>query len=651
MNKKISLLAILSLLTACGGTNSVVSRSTLPTDTKKPSKDNTKQETTVSIVEQAKEKFAVSQDNKKEIVAKAEESTTIDISNYDTIVEIDNDVFKSSNEQPNRSLASRVRASKSNATGKSKIENKTEVVTELSDTEKKYNLIQIYVKWLKSTKDLLDAINQKFQEKEKSSVFTNVIKEGVSIFVGKDEAEEIVKDTTKIVETLVEKAEEIKTAVEEKQETYTVKVFDLSKDFKFNLYNREHYDPNEQGEDESKKTKLLFITDENKNPIGIRLDMYESGNNTTELGDIGVSFKLDELKKDETTNIVSGQKVNHEIFKNIIAIFHKDEDGKETVVGVTSAGKSYETGVREETGDDLSLDLINGALIDKGILEDGVVVSEFLKNEGKPEDGADYEFLEHMIGADETVVKNLVGNGLTQEQFDKREVDLGNGYILRFGLDDNDCKYIYDIVLGGAKADLSYSQFGYIRTTLDIPVKHTNEFYNHTIYGGIDSYKSSIEKVEDGTKFSGYAVGSVFENIHKGNDSVLPLVGSVDLTVSGAESKTEQLKFKFDNWYDIDVSRVGGGTQTISLSMPEGRVISDEIREHYTQENDGKIESLSLNNSGYFTTEYYGFDNKPSEVVGLVSGESSWKDGDVSGEIMFEIGFGAKKVETSAKSE
>lgn len=254
-NLKISLIALSTLLTACGGGGSgnSVPNTTLPS-------------TTISS-------FSVQSDNKKEIVEMAEKSLgkSIDTSNYDTIVAVDDSL----------------KTSTTNVASTRNVVSKSAKTTSLSEIEKKYNLIQIYAKWIEAEKEVLETINEKLENKD---IFTTAITQGLTIFVGKEVAETINK-AENIIDAVIEKAEDIKTAIEENKAKFEVVKYDLSKDFKFTP-NIEEY---------NEDITIQFTVDENGNAKGIKLNGHED--------QIDVEFNLSDLKKDKT-GIVKGVQTN-----------------------------------------------------------------------------------------------------------------------------------------------------------------------------------------------------------------------------------------------------------------------------------------------------------------------------------------------------
>ena len=251
-NLKISLIALSTLLTACGGGGSgnSVPNTTLPG-------------TTISS-------FSIQSDNKKEIVEMAEESLgkSIDTSNYDTIVAVDDSLKTSTTNVANTRNA----VSKSAKT------------TSLSEIEKKYNLIQIYAKWIEAEKEVLETINEKLKNKD---IFTTAITQGLTIFVGKEVAETISK-AENIIDAVIEKVEDIKTAIEENKAKFEVVKYDLSKDFKF------------PSNIEQEDSVIQITVDENGNAKGIKIDA--NGINVKDL-----EFELSDLRKYEN-GLLKGEK-------------------------------------------------------------------------------------------------------------------------------------------------------------------------------------------------------------------------------------------------------------------------------------------------------------------------------------------------------
>ena len=608
MKNKVSSIALLLTLTACGGGNSPVS--TLPTST------------TVNIREQSKQKLAVEKDNSKDIIAKAEQNigNEIDTSNYDTIVEIDNEIFSSTDENTNRSAKSRRRATTTNWKKSS----------ELTETEMKYNLIQIYAKWLKSAQNKLEKIAEKFTEKKQDNILTNVIKEGVSIFFSKEEAENITKEADKVLDTFISKLDEIKESVEAKETTFQAKSFKLDTDFKWGLNAV-------IASDADKDPELKFVTDENGNAVAVKLKLYEYDNNNR-ITDISKTFELKDLKQDEKTKIVSGRK-SETTKMNVLTI----TNGKE-LLAVTGADLSDDKAENKS--------IINQIIADKDVvnMNKEEFISYIKKSRQDDYEGADFEFLSSLFedenkSVDWEKVKNLMVNGISETDFNKGYIDLGSGYKLNIEKNDNNFVVNYDLVLGGASANLSYTQFGYVKATLDTPVSHENEYYYYLVNGGNDYYKSDITKVENGTKFIGTAVGKLIENIHNGNDSSMDLAGTVDLTVKDAKNKAENIQFKFDNWYDINVDTENGSIKSATFTA-DNKDIADNVKEHFMTEDEGKITDLNtaLGNKN-LTTAYYGADDNPTEIIGQFQGKThDWIDENgESGSIKFGISFGAKK--------
>ena len=257
-NLKISLIALSTLLTACGGGNgggNSVPNTTLPT-------------TTVSS-------FSVQSDNKKEIVAMAEKElgAPIDTSNYDKIVSV------------NESLT----ASASNYSNARNATSKSAKATGLSETEKKYNLIQIYANWINADKEILNTITEKLEDE---TIFKTAITQGLTIFVGKEIANEIAK-ADNIIDSIIEKAEDIKTAITENKDKFTAVKYDLSKDFKF------------PSNIEQEDSVIQITVDENGNAKGIKIDA--NGINVKDL-----EFELSDLRKYEN-GLLKGEKTkgNH----------------------------------------------------------------------------------------------------------------------------------------------------------------------------------------------------------------------------------------------------------------------------------------------------------------------------------------------------
>ncbi|MDE6224278.1 MAG: hypothetical protein K2M23_02260, partial [Alphaproteobacteria bacterium] len=224
--------------------------------------------------------FSVQSDNKKEIVAMAEKElgAPIDTSNYDKIVSV------------NESLT----ASASNYSNARNTTSKSAKATGLSETEKKYNLIQIYANWINADKEILNTITEKLEDE---TIFKTAITQGLTIFVGKEIANEIAK-ADNIIDSIIEKAEDIKTAITENKDKFTAVKYDLSKDFKFepDMYSQEDSD-------------ILLTVDEKGNAKGIKIK--------SENQSIDVEFELGDLRQDKD-GIVKGTKTKgdhtYEIF-------------------------------------------------------------------------------------------------------------------------------------------------------------------------------------------------------------------------------------------------------------------------------------------------------------------------------------------------
>ena len=323
-----------------------------------------------------------------------------------------------------------------------------------------------------------------------------------------------------------------------------------------------------------------FQLDENGNAVAVELKLYEYDNNNR-VTNISKTFELKDLKQDEKTKIVSGRK-SETTKMNILTI----TNGKE-LLAVTGADLSDDKAENKS--------IINQIIADKDVAN--MNKEEFINyiTQSRPDDyeGADFEFLSSLFedenkSVDWEKVKSLMVDGISETDFNKGYIDLGSGYKLNIEKNDNNFVINYDLVLGGASANLSYTQFGYVKTTLDIPVSHENEYYYYLINGGNDYYKSDITKVENGTKFTGTAVGQVIENIHNGNDSSMDLAGTVDLTVKDAENKAENIQFKFNNWYDINVDTENGSIKSATFTA-DNKDIADNVKEHFMTEDEGKI--------------------------------------------------------------
>ena len=357
--------------------------------------------------------------------------TVLDISG----AEIDNEIFSSTDENTNRSAKSHRRATTTNWKKSS----------ELTETEMKYNLIQIYAKWLKSAQDKLEKIAEKFTEKKQDDILTNVIKEGVSIFVSKEEAENITKEADKGLDTFISKLDKIKESVEAKETTFQAKSFKLDTDFKWGL-------TAVIASDADKDPELKFVTDENGNAVAVELKLYEYDNNNR-VTNISKTFELKDLKQDEKTKIVSGRK-SETTKMNILTI----TNGKE-LLAVTGADLSDDKAENKS--------IINQIIADKDVAN--MNKEEFINyiTQSRPDDyeGADFEFLSSLFedenkSVDWEKVKSLMVDGISETDFNKGYIDLGSGYKLNIEKNDNNFVINYDLVLGGASANLSYTQFG-----------------------------------------------------------------------------------------------------------------------------------------------------------------------------------------------
>ena len=603
MKNKVSSIALLLTLTACGGGNSPVS--TLPSSTKP----------TLSVAEQraaSQKVFSVKSDNLTSIISKAEENigTAIDISNYDAI-ETAYKTAISSPEETNRSASSRKVNRSSVSSSGLIVANSGE---KLTDIEKGFNILTMTSKLFEKGTSIISKFNDTLKSQGKEEVAKNTLIQGIKAFEMGNIIDvsntEISMD--ELIENIDKTVDDIKTIVQEKMNGDFKKA-----DVDFSKYELEN---------------MSFITDKNNTVTGIRLtnDMDEDfaeyynpedKDRTKYKSTIYTDFNLSDFK--EVNGIQTALNSKTYTFANTVLLskdgkfqekfeipaFASDKNGNYTGKAEFNADNLWETFqvLTDEKFSDYLVDLKTGRYD-----EEGQEAWEEVKKITK-EDIA------------EAIAKN-------------KSIDIGNGFALSF-IDNHKIEIDTEIELAGNTVDLSYSQFGNI-TIQNTLASDAFEKYgikngddvgseSYAFAGGNSDYKIDINNISDDITFKGKAFGGVTlgSNQDEGAfDEAIDISGSVTLSLTPNENIQEKLVADFDDSYTITVTKQKDGSKDAII---DDKNITDQ---------DMRVGDNSLEKADF---QYFGNNGNPEEAVGVVRIEG--RNASDARDLDIRFSFGAKK--------
>ena len=606
MKNKVSSIALLLTLTACGGGNSPVS--TLPSSTKPT--------TQLSVAEQraaSQKVFSVKSDNLTSIISKAEENigNEIDISNYDAI-ETAYKTAISSPEETNRSASSRKVNRSSVSSSGLIVANSGE---KLTDIEKGFNILTMTSKLFEKGISIISKFNDALKSQGKEEVAKNTLIQGIKAFEMGNIIDvsntEISMD--ELIENIDKTVDDIKTIVQEKMNGDFKKA-----DVDFSKYKLEN---------------MSFLTDENNTVTGIRLtnDMDEDyaksynpedKDRTKYKSTIYTDFNLSDFK--EVNGIQTALNRKTYTFANIVLLskdgkfqevheipaFASDENGNYTGKAEFNADNLWETFqvLTNEEFSDYLVDLRNGDYGEKGL-----------------------EAWEK--------VKKITKEDIAEAIAENKSIDIGNGFALSF-IDNYKLKIDTEIGLAGNTVDLSYSQFGNI-TIQNTFASDVFEKYgikngddvgseSYAFAGGNSDYKIDINNISDDITFKGKAFGGVTLGSNQDEgvfDEAIDISGSVVLSLTPNENIQEKLVADFDDSYTITVTKQKGGAKEAIID--DKNIIDQDMRV-------GRYNSLEKADF-----QYFGNNGNPEEAVGVVRIEG--RNASDARDLDIRFSFGAKK--------
>ncbi len=611
MKNKVSSIALLLTLTACGGGNSPVS--TLPSSTKPTTQETIPTQLSVAEQRAASQKvFSVKSDNLTSIISKAEENigTAIDISNYDAI-ETAYKTAISSPEETNRSASSRKVNRSSVSSSGLIVANSGE---KLTDIEKGFNILTMTSKLFEKGISIISKFNDALKSQGKEEVAKKTLIQGIKAFEMGNIIDvsntEISMD--ELIENIDKTVDDIKTIVQEKMNGDFKKA-----DVDFSKYELEN---------------MSFITDKNNTVTGIRLtnDMEEDfaeyynpedKDRTKYKSTIYTDFNLSDFK--EVNGIQTALNSKTYTFANTVLLskdgkfqenfeipaFASDENGNYTGKAEFNADNLWKTFqvLTDEEFSDYLVDLKNG---DYG--EEGKEAWEKVKKITKEEIA-------------EAIAKN-------------KSIDIGNGFALSF-IDNYKIKIDIDLALAGNTVDLSYSQFGNtkIQNTFasdafeKYGIKNGDDVgsESYAFAGGNSDYKIDINNISDDITFKGKAFGGVTlgSNQDEGAfDKAIDISGSVTLSLTPNENIQEKLVADFDDSYTITVTKQKDGPKNAIIY--DNNITDQDMRVGYN-----RLEKADF--------QYFGNNGNPEEAVGVV--EIEGKNASNTRDLDIRFSFGAKK--------
>jgi len=183
----------------------------------------------------------------------------------------------------------------------------------------------------------------------------------------------------------------------------------------------------------------------------------------------------------------------------------------------------------------------------------------------------------------------------------------------------------------GKDVGLKYSDFG----GFDIDVI---DGWRPTFAGGYDVKKIDTQDISNDVTFTGKATGSVVAVLGgEGSGVALPLDSNANLTFN-KNSKTTTMTASFDNWYDVEYTKVGNDTGNVAFTNGKNEdfyLIGD------TQGN-GRTVSVTGED-----VRYFGDNNIASEAAGIIqvrdcNGKTCDNDYDNTPEVRMNLSFGVK---------
>ena len=603
MKNKVSSIALLLTLTACGGGNSPVS--TLPSSTKP----------ILSVAEQraaSQKVFSVKSDNLTSIISKAEESigAAIDILNYDAI-ETAYKTAISSPEETNRSASSRKVNRSSVSSSGLIVANSGE---KLTDIEKGFNILTMTSKLFEKGISIISKFNDALKSQGKEEVAKNTLIQCIKAFEMGNIIDvsntEISMD--ELIENIDKTVDDIKSIVQEKMNGDFKKA-----DVDFSKYELEN---------------MSFLTDKNNTVIGIRLtnDMDEDfaeyynpddKDRTKYKSTIYTDFNLSDFK--EVNGIQTALNSKTYTFANTVLLskdgkfqekfeipaFASDENGNYTGKAEFNADNLWETFqvLTDEEFSDYLVDLRNGRFYEEG-----------------------QEAWEK--------VKKITKEDIAEAIAENKSIDIGNGFALSF-IDNHKIKIDTEIELAGNTVDLSYSQFGNI-TIQNTFASDAFEKYgikngddvgseSYAFAGGNSDYKIDINDISDDITFKGKAFGGVTLGSNQDEgvfDEAVDISGSVVLSLTPNENIQEELVADFDNSYTITVTKQKDGSKNAII---DDKNITDQ---------DMRVGYSNLEKADF---QYFGNNGNPEEAVGVVRIEG--RNASDARDLDIRFSFGAKK--------
>ncbi len=644
--KKVSvsvLSSVLALLTACGGSGSNLPASSLPTSTK-PTSDNSKKtaksdskktDKTDAKLEEIQVVKPEDPQKTENIISENEstENTYQDILSIksNNLISIISTVEKRIKHEIDTSDYDVIKSAYNSAISDSFTVSILEPSENISDNEKKYNILSMTSDMFLKGETILKNFEKILKEQGKSYLAKEVLIQFVKAFNLTDIID--VKSgvtVADIASAVTKNYTQIKNTINSV----------INTDFKRQTVDFSKYDFN--GSD------LSFIFDDNNNISKIRFTRnldenfaknYDASNSdrTSYKSLITQDISLSDFYSSNKGLMIAKNSQKYKVPYAVYLVKNNSVLGLYSVPALSSSGGYFE--YAEDSQFYPVNDMLNtwSKLIDEGY--SGSLISD-LKNGVYGADGKNSV----------TNVKTITQTNITNAFSNHTVVDIGNNLKLLFE------RYHYididtELALAGKSVDLSYSQFGNIKTKTTISSSDLSNYPNNTSFGsfsksesegfafiaGNSDYKIDISNINNYTSFTGKTFGTItYEDKTTGIKNYKDISGNVSLTLNPSVDERENLFADFDNYYRVTVVKNKNGSSNLVLD-------DTNVSKFYQDNNlvfDTKTEGIVLPYLIDSSFQYYGNAGSVEEAVGYVNiGGNLSKNR----EMYLRLSFGAKK--------
>lgn len=235
-------------------------------------------------------------------------------------------------------------------------------------------------------------------------------------------------------------------------------------------------------------------------------------------------------------------------------------------------------------------------------------------------------------------LQNIILDLLKENKITRAEAITAGNYIHKInnesrGMEREKQTKEIEILSFGKDKNLKYSDFGFLKKSTIRDSYRSEDITSFS--GGYNSKIITKEKIKKNLVFNGKAVGFVKNK----NYSSEPLMLSDDNAkfTFDINNQSETLSMKFDNWYNVEVKKDNSSPNSNSIKFSDGGKEIDDRYKFTSKVNEEQKDFINKSN-GKFDTNYYGDNDRPSEIVGNISYEKS----DVGDEKIFKASFGGK---------